>query len=298
MKIKFGFHQVFNKKFVISAFLMTFFSLIDSYYTMISISRYGVFGEKNPFALFLFKLGLSKLWLIINVITGFLIVTLFFLLINYLNGRVKYFLLSFFSVLLTIKILISIRYFCIFHFNFNIEPALIGLGILIFILITLALTPKQETAKFFKEVLNDLNDLIFPSPKLKVELKMKPIVKQSKWKKSKLKNKKLWILLATIILCPFITLNLLQLLWKISKIQEVPKWLRSLGIVTQMQGILYLISFLLILIMLAVMIYSITAVFEIFTHHNKTEYVKKVFHQIYNLKCKVYGKLTCIHKGE
>lgn len=277
MNFRLGFRQVFNKKLVVSAFLMTFFSLIDSYYTMISISRYGIFGEKNPFALFLFKLGLSKLWLIANVIGGFLITILFFLLITYLNERIKYFLLSFFSVLLTIKILTGIRYFCIFHFNFNIESSLIGLGVLIFILITLFLTPKWRIVKFFKEVLNSLSDLtlIFPSPKLKVELKMKLIAKQSKWEKSKLKNKKLWILLATIILCPFITLNLLQLLWKISKIQEAPKWLRSLGIVTQMQGILYLASFILIIIMLTVMIYSITAVFEFFTRFNKIEYVKK-----------------------
>jgi hypothetical protein len=171
--------------------------------------------------------------------------------------------------------LIGIRYLCIFHFL--IEPSLIGLGILIFTLINLALLPKQKISNFFKEVLNGLSDLtlIFPLPKLKEESKIKFIVKQSKQNKSKLKNKRLWSLIATIILCPFITLNLLQLLWKISKIQEAPKWLRSLGIVTQIQGILYIASFILIIIMLTVMIYSITVIFEAFAGFNKIEAVKK-----------------------
>jgi hypothetical protein len=52
--------EVFNRKLVVFAFLMMFFSLLDSYYTIISINKYGISGERNPFALFLFKLGLSK----------------------------------------------------------------------------------------------------------------------------------------------------------------------------------------------------------------------------------------------
>jgi len=90
-------------------------------------------------------------------------------------------------------------------------------------------------------------------------------IKQAKKNKGRLRNGRLWISLALAILCPFITLSLLQLFWKISKIQELPKWLKGLGIVTQMQGILYIAAFILILIMLTIMVYLIATIFEAFS---------------------------------
>jgi hypothetical protein len=254
---------------------MVAFSTLDVYYTIVLINTYGVFGERSPIASFLFKVGLIKLWLIINPILGFIAVLAFFLFINYLQGIVKYFALNLFALLLTIKILISIRYICFFHLSVN--PSLINLGILIFMLTIFVLMPKQKIAKFFKEILNILSDLIliFISPRFKTEFKMKAIVKQDKKEESKLKNKKLWISLATVILCPFITLSLLQLFWRLSKIQETPKWLKSLGIVTQIQGALYIASFILIIVMLTIMIYSVTVIFEVFAQSNKIDATSK-----------------------
>jgi hypothetical protein len=275
MKLKYNGFKVFNKKFIIFVFLMVAFSTLDVYYTIVLINTYGVFGERSPIASFLFKAGLIKLWLIINPILGFIAVLAFFLFINYLQGIVKYFALNLFALLLTIKILISIRYICFFHFSVN--PSLINLGILIFMLTIFVLMPKQKIAKFFKEILNILSDLIliFISPRFKTEFKMKAIVKQDKKEESKLKNKKLWISLATVILCPFITLSLLQLFWRLSKIQETPKWLKSLGIVTQIQGALYIASFILIIVMLTIMIYSVTVIFEVFAQSNKIDATSK-----------------------
>jgi hypothetical protein len=246
---------------------MVTFSIVDSYYTIVSMIKYGISGEKNPIALFLFNLGLAKLWIIVNAVLGFTVVVVFFLFIGYLQGSFKHLAISFFSLLLTIKVLISIYYICFFHFSFN--PSLINLGILIFALIILVLAPRQEFINFFKKILNILNELIltFNLLNLKFKPKMKEYIniKQAKKNKGRLRNGRLWISLALAILCPFITLSLLQLFWKISKIQELPKWLKGLGIVTQMQGILYIAAFILILIMLTIMVYLIATIFEAFS---------------------------------
>ena len=97
----------------------------------------------------MFNLGLAKLWIIVNAVLGFTVVVVFFLFIGYLQGSFKHLAISFFSLLLTIKVLISIYYICFFHFSFN--PSLINLGILIFALIILVLAPRQEFINFFQK---------------------------------------------------------------------------------------------------------------------------------------------------
>ncbi|MEM3392647.1 MAG: hypothetical protein QW487_04020 [Candidatus Bathyarchaeia archaeon] len=265
-------YKVFNIKFFVFTFLIVASSLFDAYYTITLIGKYGVFGEKNPIVLFLFNLGLGSIWVIANIVLGFVVVFMFFLFISYLRNMIKYLMINFFALLFTIKMLISIHYLFL---HFSVSFSLTNLGVLIFILTVLVLIPKQSIINFLKKNLNILNDLtlIFTSPKFKIEFKLERPVKCERM--NKLKDKRLWISLITVILCPFITLVLLQLFWKLSKIQEMPKWLKGLGIVTKVQGILYIASFILIIFMLTIMIYSLMTIFEVFTQYKKIDIINK-----------------------
>ncbi|MEM2630708.1 MAG: hypothetical protein QXN41_05860, partial [Candidatus Bathyarchaeia archaeon] len=103
-------YKVFNIKFFVFTFLIVASSLFDAYYTITLIGKYGVFGEKNPIVLFLFNLGLGSIWVIVNIVLGFVVVFMFFLFISYLRNMIKYLMINFFALLFTIKMLISIHY--------------------------------------------------------------------------------------------------------------------------------------------------------------------------------------------
>jgi len=79
----------------------------------------------------------------------------------------------------------------------------------------------------------------------------------------KLRGRRLILWVAAIVITPILTLSLSQLLTVLSGAESLPRWLRSLGIVTAIQGQLFLVSFILIIAMLIVLFYAFSSIFEI-----------------------------------
>jgi len=79
----------------------------------------------------------------------------------------------------------------------------------------------------------------------------------------KIRGRRLILWVAAIVITPILTLSLIQFLTFLSGAQSLPRWLRSLGIVTAIQGQLFLVSFILIIAMLIVLFYAFSSIFEI-----------------------------------
>ncbi len=77
--------------------------------------------------------------------------------------------------------------------------------------------------------------------------------------------------ITTIVLIPLVTLGFLQILMIVSGVENLPRWLRSLGVVTELQGRLFLLGLVAIVVMIAIMIYAITTLFEILSRRNELE---------------------------
>jgi hypothetical protein len=79
------------------------------------------------------------------------------------------------------------------------------------------------------------------------------------------RNWKLFFWIGVIIIVPILALSIVQLILQMSGVLELPLWKRGLGMVSQEQGRLFLVALVTVILTIAVLIYGIVAVFEIFS---------------------------------
>jgi hypothetical protein len=77
------------------------------------------------------------------------------------------------------------------------------------------------------------------------------------------------MVVAALILVPLATLTFLQILMNISGVENLPRWLRSLGVVTELQGKLFLVGLVAIVAMILGMVYAVATLFEILGKREK-----------------------------
>jgi hypothetical protein len=78
-----------------------------------------------------------------------------------------------------------------------------------------------------------------------------------------LRNWKLVFWVVVIVLAPILALSLIEIMLGASGVLALPSWMRSLGIVSEEQGRLFLLALVTIFLTIAVSVYGIVAVFEI-----------------------------------
>jgi hypothetical protein len=76
---------------------------------------------------------------------------------------------------------------------------------------------------------------------------------------------------SALILIPLVTLGFLQVLMSVSGVENLPRWLRSLGVVTELQGRLFIIGLVAIIVMIAAMIYAVLTLFEFLSKRDELE---------------------------
>jgi len=257
--------------------LMAFLGVVDGLFTSIWIERHGIEGEVNPLARWLFGSELAIVWLLTNVSVSFfcgVILASSCLILE--NGKRR--LVALLSSLLVAARTVVDGFYVIYYFDLGfLGPIVLALGAVVFIASRNILIYGQVRSPFglldkLSNYSRDLRLSVATARIFLVQLAQNRVnvqtstsaeyVSKSNLAK-KLRERRLILWIATIVIAPILTLSLIQVLTFLSGTESLPRWLRSLGIVTAIQGQLFLVSFILIIAMLIVLFYAFSSIFEI-----------------------------------
>jgi hypothetical protein len=256
---------------------MAFLGAIDGFFTSVWIERHGIAGEINPLAIWLFGSELTIVWLVANVFISFfcgVILASSCLILE--NGKRRFVaLLS--SSLVAARTVVD-GFYVIYYFGLGfLGPIVFALGAIVFIASRNILVYGYvgSLVGVFNALSNHWRDLRLNMATARIALaqmahervdvqssRSTEYIGKSNLAK-KLRQRRLILWVAAIVIAPILTLSLIQLLTVLSGTQSLPRWLRSLGIVTAIQGQLFLVSLILIIAMLIVLFYAFSSIFEI-----------------------------------
>jgi len=272
-----------NTRIRLLVVLMTFLGIIDGFFTSIWIERHGIAGEVNPLAKWLFGSELAIVWLVTNVFASFFCGVILASSCLILEEGKRRFVALLSSLLVAVRTLVD-GFYAIYYFNLGfLGPIVLALGAVVFIASRNILTYGYLGSPFGlfvapSKYLRDLRLILATARIVLVQLvqgrvdmqtlRSTEYVSNSSLAK-RLRNTRLILWVATIVIAPTLTLSLIQLLTLVSGTQSLPRWLRSLGIVTAIQGQLFLVSFILIIIMLIVLFYAFSSIFEILAERRR-----------------------------
>jgi len=257
--------------------LMIFLGVVDGFFTTVWIERHGIWGEINPFAIWLFGSELAVVWLATNVFVSFfcgVVLTSSCLILE--NGKRR--LVALLSSSLVAARTILDGFYVIYYFDLSfLGPIVFALGAVIFVASRNILVYGYvgSLSDLFTALSNYSRDLkltfatahiaLVQLAKGRVDVRpsksAENLVKSNPAKRLRGRRLALWV--AAAFITPILTLSLIQVLTTLSGAPSLPRWLRSLGIVTAIQGQLFLISFFLIIVMLIVLFYAFSSIFEL-----------------------------------
>ena len=257
--------------------LMAFLGVIDGFFTSIWIERHGIEAEVNPLARWLFGSELAIVWLLTNVFVSFfcgVILASSCLILE--NGKRR--LVALLSSLLVAARTVVDGFYVIYYFGLGfLGPIVFALGAVVFIASRNILIYGHfgSLSGLFNVLSNYRRDLTLTLATARIALfrlaQQRANVETSRSTEHvgksdlarRLRGRSLILWVAAIVITPILTLSLIQALTILSGTQSLPRWLRSLGIVTAIQGQLFLVSFILIIAMLIVLFYAFSSIFEI-----------------------------------
>jgi len=256
---------------------MTFLGIVDSFFTSTWIGRHGIAGEANPLATWLIGSGLAVVWLASNVFISFFCgVILASSCLVLTNGK-RRFVALLCSSLIAARTIVD-GFYVIYYFSLGFLGLMVfALGAIVFIASRNILIYGYVGSPFglFVALSNYWRDLrltvvtariaLFQLAQGRVDVptsRSTGYVSEVSLAK-RLRDRRLILWVAAIVITPILTMSLIQLLGVLSGAQSLPRWLRSLGIVTAIQGQLFLVSFFLIIAMLIVLFYAFSSIFEI-----------------------------------
>jgi len=256
--------------------LMAFLGVIDGFFTSIWVERHGIAGEINPLATWLFGSELAIVWMVTNVFVSFfcgVILASSCLILE--NGKRRFVaLLS--SSLVAARTIVD-GFYVIYYFDLGfLGPIVFALGAVVFvanrnILVYGYVGSLVGLLDALSKYSRDLRLTVATARIALVRLAQEPVKVETsrstehvgRSNPAKLRDRRLILWVAAIVIAPILTLTLIQALTILSGTQSLPRWLRSLGIVTAIQGQLFLVSFILIIAMLIVLFYAFSSIFEI-----------------------------------
>jgi len=256
---------------------MTFLGIIDGFFTSIWIERHGIAGEVNPLAKWLFGSELAIVWLVANVFVSFFCGVILASSCLILEDGKRRFVALLSSLLVAARTVVD-GFYVIYYFSLGfLGPIVLALGAAVFIASRNILVYGYVGSPFalFDALSSYWRDLKLTVATARIALvqlaqgradvqalRSTEYISKSSLAKS-LRDRRLITWIAAIVIAPILTLCLIQLFSILSGAQSLPRWLRSLGIVTAIQGQLFLVSFTLIIIMLIVLFYAFSSIFEI-----------------------------------
>jgi len=259
---------------------MAILGVIDGFFTAIWIERHGIEGEVNPLARWLFGNELDIVWLVTNVSVSFFCGVILASSCLILKNERRRFVALLSSLLVAARTVVD-GFYIIYYFDLGfLGPIVLALGAVLFfasrkilvygfvgrpfgILDSISNWRNVNWRDLRLIVATARTDLIRLAER---EVEVQPLRSAEhvgNFSLAKLRDRRLILWVAAIVITPILTLSLIQVLTFLSGTQSLPRWLRSLGMVTAIQGQLFLVSFFLIIAMLIVLFYAFSSIFEI-----------------------------------
>lgn len=259
--------------------ILTTLAVLDSGYTVMWIGQRGLVGEMNPLIRIFFEVGLGPAWLLGNIVATFLGAAFLASCIVILPAQGRGYPILGISLLAALKIVLGLYHLIQFYGSVEVT------WILWFAAVTAFLATRKSMSEgrlvdwgmvshSLHELRNELAMFMVVSraPKARTaSVEKTPLVSQPTGtgageQGSPLRNWRLFFWIGVIILAPIVGLSLVQFALQVSGVLELPRWMRGLGMVSEEQGRLFFIAFITILLTIAVLIYSIVAVFEVLSN--------------------------------
>jgi len=254
---------------------LTTLAALDSGYTLVWIGQRGLAGEANPLIKSMFEAGLGPLWSVANVLATFLGAALLASCIVVLPEHGRSYPVFGMSLLAVLKVVLGLYHVIQFYDIFEVTWILWITAVATFLLTKRTLDKGRlidwdEVSRSIREMRNDLSMFIIlshaPRGRSSVQKETRPIPlsqPRTAERASALRNWRLFFLIGVIILAPIVALSIVQVLLQISGVLDLPRWMRGLGMVSEEQCRLFIVSLATMFLTIAVLIYGIVAVFEI-----------------------------------
>jgi len=259
---------------------LTVLAALDSGYTLMWIGQRGLAGEANPLIKALFEAGLGPLWGVANVSATFLGAVLLGSCIVVLPERARAYPVLGMSLLAALKVVLGLYHLIQFYDILQVTWILWITAVVTFVLTRRTLDKGrlidwEEASRSIRELRNDLSTFIImsraPKARSSLETEVRPTrVSQpgTTERTSALRNWRLFFWIGVIILAPILALSLVQVFLQMSGVLDLPRWMRGLGMVSEEQGRLFIVTLVTMFLTIAVLIYGIVTVFEILSNES------------------------------
>jgi hypothetical protein len=256
-------------------------TMVDVVLTWTLISLYGVAGESNPLIGALFEVGLGYLWLPLNLVLTTVGAVLLASIYVLATEKTKLTAALGLSLFVALKWLAALSHISFIYQNPTLWIAsVISMGAIF--LATYRLLTKGMLLDFglwrraASVFVDDVSTLIITFNGSRIKHLMANIRKstghaqpQVQLASTRTFNKQLLVWVAIIVLAPLIAFGLIELIITLTGVNELPRWLRSLGIVEQAQGRAMLLIMVTIFVMVGVLVYAIVSVLDILAQADK-----------------------------
>jgi len=250
--------------------------MVDAIYTWLNITEHGLFSELNPLMRWMFEADLTVLWFLVGASVSFVCLVLLGSLYVSAKDRGRSHIATAFSAILTVRNMAAAYNVTYYYSLLKYPQALLLTAIPFFLLIRYLLLHEDSlTWVNFRRLLWVLRDnvemtLLFldwdsvgnffkriagRSPQIGIGPVSFPRARGKK-------KVRLPILVLLLVLIPFLLLFLLQFMLDYFLTQSIPSWYRELGIVSEIQGAIFLVGFFSIIVALAVVLYLIMSIWE------------------------------------
>jgi len=236
---------VWSTRIIVCVFVGT--SLFDVTFTYLLVDRMGAMGEVNLMIRWFFELNILPIWACMAVFASFLCGAILGSSCIVLKSRARIISVLLFSTAISTRVGTNFYMATLYLGLEQFSGLLLPIGLMIFILTwkMLGRTRRYED-----------------TPRMRISIK--PSHRQGR-------RLRIMMVVGALVLIPLATLGFLQVLMSISGVENLPRWLRSLGVVTELQGRLFLVGIMAIIVMIAAMIYAVITLFEFLGRKNELE---------------------------
>jgi len=259
---------------------LTAMAALDSGYTLMWIGQRGLAGEANPLIKALFEAGLGPLWGVGNVLATFVGAVFLASCIVVLPERGRAYPILGMSLLAALKVVLGLYHLIQFYDIVQVTWILWITTVVTFLLtrrtlVKGSLVDWNEALRSIRELRSDLSIFMIVSRAPKTRSSLEPEARPTRVSQPKtserasaLRNWRLFFWIGAIVLAPILALSLVQVFLQMSGVLDLPRWMRGLGMVSEEQGRLFIVTLVTMFLTIAVLVYGIVAVFEILSNES------------------------------
>lgn len=243
-------------------------SAMDVVWTLKWIQTYGAMGEANPATRWLLERDLGFLWSLISVVLTCLGVVLMSSMCALLDGVDRTGPVIGLALLLTLRTAVVLSHMLFYTGLATTILVVVFAGPLVFCLFRAILAPgtPSRIAHLLRLGVESVRDariafITHPSRQVLHRLEqVRTVSKDKAWERVHVRKLATW--LAVAILAPALGLLLIEFISYFGDMESLPDWMKRLGIVSEVQGRVFGVSLIVILIVTGILVYAILRVFD------------------------------------